>query len=206
MTIVSAVFISKDYISLLWLQILLLGCAPLRCVTTLDTPPSPDLHRNRRFGRFDFNKEQSKPYYQAVCDGKEDQRKGTPSDVADELSSEPAMEFIAEELYLYGPSKDINHAVTPINDEEGELNDQMSIESTKRKENDTDLVTDVPTQCEDEGDNTVVVLRTATAGNKPLNHIIDSIPFGHRRVYYDHIKLFIIEFIYYSLCSSKHNS
>ena len=66
------------------------------------------------------------------------------------------------------PSEEINQVVTFINGEEGELNCQLSIEEA---ENDIHLVTGVPTECEDEGGKTVIVLGAAKTGNKPLNHI-----------------------------------
>ena len=181
----------------------------MRYVTTLDTQPAPELHRNPSFVRFNSpSDEQSEPQYQVVFDGKEDERKGKDVGVPDELSSVPTAEYTVEEMQLdrvnaqdsdeldsdlsspnsqpssltsfdAEPSEDINQVATPINGEEGELNYQMSIEETNRKENDIH-VTVVPTECKDEGGKTVVVLGAAKTGNKPLSRI----------------KLCIIEFIY----------
>ena len=63
--------------------------------------------------------------------------------------------------------------VIPINGEEAEIN--YSIEQTHKEENDIQLVTGMPTECEDRGGKTVVVLGAAKTGKMPLNHIIVSI-------------------------------
>ena len=177
----------------------------MRDVTTLGTQPSTELRRKPSFVKLAFptDAEQSEPHYRIVLDGKDDQKKGTDVDVADEFTSVPTAEFTTEEIQLHGgntqdsdeidsdlsplssqpsslkyscdaqPSEEINQVVIPINGEEGEIN--YSIEETHKEENDIHLVTGMPTECEDRGDKTVVVLGAAKTGKIPLNHIIVSI-------------------------------
>ena len=133
---------------------------------------------------FQTEAEQSEPHYRIVLDGKDDQKKETDVDVADEFTSVPTVEFTTEEIQFHGgntqdsdeidsdlsplssqpsslkyscdarPAEEINQVVMPVNGEEGEIN--YSIEETHKEENDIHLVTGMPTECEDRGGRTVV--------------------------------------------------
>ena len=135
-----------------------------------------------------------------VLDGQDDQKERDVDNVPAELTSVPTEEHPTEEMQLQdgGNTQDSddtdsdfstlnsqpsslshpmfdsqysedNQVVTPIDGEEREVN--WSVEEVHKGENDVQVVTGVPVECEDKSIKPVVVLATPKTGRKLMDDL-----------------------------------
>ena len=177
-----------------------LGGATLRYVTNALNiqPTSPELHRNPSLVKLGFTHEenqQSKPHYQMVFDGQDDQQKTDVDNVPAELTSVPTEEHAIEEMQLDDTDSDFsslnsqpsslshptldtqysddNEVAIPIDGEEREVNCncQLSVEEAHKGENDVQVVTVVPVECQDKIIKPVVVVATNKTSKKLMDNV-----------------------------------
>ena len=177
------------------------GGATLRYVTSaLNTQPtSPELRHNPSF--VFTHDQQSKSQYQMVLDGQGDQKETDVDNAPAELTSVPTEEHAIEEMQIDGgnaqdsddtdsdfsslnsqPSSlshptldtqysDDNEVAIPIDGEEREVNCQLSVEEAHKGENDVQVVTVVPVECQDKTIKPVVVVTTNKTGRKLMDDV-----------------------------------
>ena len=157
-------------------------------------PTSPELQRNPSVIKLSFTHDQSKPQYQTVLDGQDDQKETDVDNVPAELTSVPTEEHAIEEMQLDGgntqdsdetdsdfsslnsqPSSlshptfdtqdsDDNEVAVPIDGEEREVNCQLSVEEAHKGGNDIHVVTVMPVECQDKTIEPVVVVAANKTG------------------------------------------
>ena len=85
------------------------------------------------------------------------------------LSSQPSS--LNHPLFDSQSSEEINQVVTPIDGEEREVDYQWSVEEAYKGENDIQVVTVMPVECEDKSVKPVVVLATPKTGRKLMDDL-----------------------------------